>query len=386
MDGEKKFGDISDDLVAKTIPAAVTGLSFTSRSDGVKLTWNKSSTADKYVVYRKSGTSYKKLGTVAGNTVNIKMTGNDTKQYCVAALINQGGKEYIGAYRSVISAKSNGIGQPAISSGTYTNGAITLTWTSLENVSGYRLYKYDAASKTYKSVKTLNGADNSSYTIYNVQSGITELFKIKAFRREDSGVKWGSASAAFSVKTLDPLPAPTNLYAVGGASTIKLTWNKVNGADLYNVYEVKGSTYSFIGEVDTNVCSVRTTAGTGKTFVVTAVSKDGSTKTSGAYSAPAVVTVAPGVPTISASNIKRNSVKISWTIPQGATGVRLYMYDSAKKAYVTAKTLSNKKHACTISNLNAGTAYKFKVKAYTKSSTGISWGKASSVFTTFTSS
>ena len=79
-------------------------------------------------------------------------------------------------------------------------------------------------------------------------------------------------------------------------------------------------------------------------------------------------------------------MKISWTVPQTASGVRLYMYNSSKNKYVTVKTLSNKKSAVTIKGLSAGTTYKFKAKAYTKSATGISWGKATAAFSAKTSS
>lgn len=383
---EKTFGEISDDLTAKTVPPAVTGLSYTSTDTGIKLKWNKAQGAEKYAIYRKTDSTYKKLGTVTGTAVNITTSGTAAKQYCVAAVITQGGSDFQGAYSNVISAKSNGIGTPTITSGVYADNSITLTWSKAANASGYRLYKYDASSKTYKSIKTLSGADKTSYTVTGVQSGITELFKVKAFKREDSGVKWGSASAAFSVKTLDPLPAPANVTVNATPSSIKITWDKVEGADLYNVYEVNGSNYDMLGEATGTSFTVSSGAGNGRSFVVSAVSKSGSTKTAGKYSAVAKAPKVPGTPTLSASNNKSDSVKISWTVPDGASGVRLYMYNTSKKTYVTVKTMSNKKNACTIKGLSANTAYKFKAKAYTKTSGGITWGKASSVFTAYTSS
>ena len=385
---DKTFGEISDDLTAKTTPPAVTGLTYSSTSTGVKLKWNKTKGAEKYVVYRKSDSGLKKLGTVSTNSVNIKTSGNAAKQYCVAAMITQGGNEYIGANSNVISAKSNGIGTPEITSGIYADNSITVTWSKAANASGYRLYKYDATSKTYKSVKTLSGADKTSYTVTGVKSGITEIFKVKAFKRESDGTaKWGSASAAFSVKTLDPLPAPKNISATATSSNIKLTWDKVEGADLYNVYEVNGSSYNMLGESTGTSFTVSTGAGSGRSFAVSAVSKSGSTKTSGKYSEAVKVAKLPGTPTLSASNNTANSVKINWTVPEGASGVRLYMYNSSKKAYVTVKTLSSKKTSVTIKNLSANSAYKFKAKAYTKTASGgLTWGKATAVFTAYTSS
>ncbi|MCR5122978.1 MAG: hypothetical protein K6B74_11225 [Ruminococcus sp.] len=382
--GEKKFGEISDDLIAYTAPAAVKNLTAAAIDGGVKLGWNAVPNADKYIIYRKNSTDYTKIGVVSGTAVNIKIGGSAVRQYCVAAIKVQNGKDYIGATSNVVTASGTGIGTPKITSGSYANGSITLTWTKADKASGYRIYKYDAASNTYKSVKTLSGGDTTTYTILNIASGSKETFKIKAFMRDGTEVKWGSASTAFSVKTTAPLAAPTGLEAIATNAIVKLQWNAVSGADSYNIYEVSGSNYTLIGESTTNSATVNTGAGNGKSFAVSAVSGTGSSKTSGAYSSLATVAKVPDTPVISTINNTANSVKLSWTIPSGASGVRIYLYNPTKNTYVSIKTLSNKKNVLTIKNLSAGSSYKFKAKAYIRTSTGLTWGKASNAYTAYT--
>lgn len=390
---EKRFGEISEDLVAYTAPATVRNLTVSQLEEGVKLKWDAVPNADKYVIYRKTDSDYIKLGVVSGTVVNIKITGSNTRKYCVAAVKVQNGKEFTGATSNAVSPENStpapvsnndtGIGTPTITSGSYANGDVTLTWSKVANASGYRIYRYDSAEKTYKTVKTLGSGGKVSYTLTNI-TGNSAVFKVKAFVREGTEVKWGKASAAYTVRTAAPIGTPTNLYTIAAGSEVKLTWDAVVGANAYNIYEVNGSNYTLVGESTTNSAVLNLNTGNGRSFVVSAVTKSGTTSTAGAYSAVSTVAKVPDTPVISTVSNTANSVKISWTIPSGASGVRLYMYNPTKDTYVSIKTLSNKKNTCNITNLSAGSSYKFKAKAYIKTGTGITWGKASNAYTAYT--
>ncbi len=77
-----------------------------------------------------------------------------------------------------------------------------------------------------------------------------------------------------------------------------------------------------------------------------------------------------------------SSITLSWTKVTGATGYRVYKYNSKTKKYDHIASVIK----CTsynISKLKAGTAYKFKIRAYTKDD-GTIWGSYSSVFETAT--
>lgn len=64
------------------------------------------------------------------------------------------------------------------------------------------------------------------------------------------------------------------------------------------------------------------------------------------------------------STATANSITLQWNKVSGADGYRIYMYDSTQKKYVKYKSVSGTK--CTVSNLEIGTKYNFKITALVK--------------------
>ena len=77
-----------------------------------------------------------------------------------------------------------------------------------------------------------------------------------------------------------------------------------------------------------------------------------------------------------------DTVKLSWSKVTGATGYKLYQYDSATGKYKAIKTLTGTSY--TVKKLKAGTTYKFAVKAYTKDGDATLWAASSVSFKTCT--
>ena len=77
--------------------------------------------------------------------------------------------------------------------------------------------------------------------------------------------------------------------------------------------------------------------------------------------------IVPGAVT----NIKKqgyaNSIKLTWNKATGATGYQVYKYDKKTDSYVRYSTV--KANSVTVSGLNPGTTYKFKIRAISKGST-----------------
>ncbi len=66
-------------------------------------------------------------------------------------------------------------------------------------------------------------------------------------------------------------------------------------------------------------------------------------------------------PTGFKTEVKEESVTLSWKAVSGAMGYRVYIYDEDSDEYVKCK--DTKKTSCTITDLSKGTEYKFKVAA-----------------------
>lgn len=67
-------------------------------------------------------------------------------------------------------------------------------------------------------------------------------------------------------------------------------------------------------------------------------------------------------PKIISKDTYTNSVKLTWSKVSGASGYKIYLYNSAKKKYVLKKTVTDT--SARISRLKRGVKYKFKVCSY----------------------
>lgn len=84
--------------------------------------------------------------------------------------------------------------------------------------------------------------------------------------------------------------------------------------------------------------------------------------------------IVPAVVTGIKAKANTTAVKLTWNKAGGATGYRVYRYDTKNKKWVKVKS-STKETSYTIKSLKAGTAYTFAVKPYYKKGDTVIWGK-----------
>ena len=71
--------------------------------------------------------------------------------------------------------------------------SVRINWEMIEGASGYRVYRYDAAAKTYVKVKTLYGEDTTTYKATGLTAGTKYTYKVKAFKKTADKTIWGIA-------------------------------------------------------------------------------------------------------------------------------------------------------------------------------------------------
>lgn len=92
-------------------------------------------------------------------------------------------------------------------------------------------------------------------------------------------------------------------------------------------------------------------------------------------------TIAPKATSKITATQTTTTITLKWNKVTGADGYRIYKYNSKTKKYEYYKTTAST--SLKISKLKAGTAYKYKVRAYTKDN-GTIYGDYSAVFETAT--
>ena len=195
-------------------------------STGIKVSWEKVSTATNYNVYRKEvgSTSWEPIGTVSKSKlyyIDTDVINLENYQYTVRAYDKNSVSDYNkkGVGRKFVKA-------PTVSSFKNVTGGVYIKWKKVSGAESYRIYR-KAGNDSWKLIKKL---DNStySYTDKDVKSGVKYKYAVKAVA---SGVLSG-----YYTKTIEYLKNPAITRAKSTKSGITINYSKAAGAEKYRVY------------------------------------------------------------------------------------------------------------------------------------------------------
>lgn len=127
--------------------------------------------------------------------------------------------------------------------------SIRLTWKKNSKADGYNIYRYSAAAKEYRKIKTLP-ASGASFTDSGLSVNTTYKYRIKSFVKVNQTSYEGAYSAAVSAKPTLDRGAITKLSKVKN-NGVRITWKKAAGADGYQLYRAvkKSGKYTKIATV-----------------------------------------------------------------------------------------------------------------------------------------
>ena len=246
--------------------------------------------------------------------------------------------------------------------------AVDLSWNKAAVSDGYIVYKYDNTKKTWvRVVKTTTTAD--TYTVSDLSPATSYKFAVKAYKTVDGKEV---TSASFPQVSANTVLATVSGFKVSSTSTsgVKLTWNKVSGAQGYIVYKYDNTKKTWVRVAKTATTdNVYTVSGlspaTAYKFAVKAYKTvSGKEVTSASFPQVSTNTVLATVSGFKVSSTSTSAVKLTWNKVSGAQGYIVYKYDNTKKTWVRVAKTTTAANTYTVSKLSAGTTYKFAVKAY----------------------
>lgn len=115
--------------------------------------------------------------------------------------------------------------------------SIKLSWSREKNVDGYVLYQ--KKSGKWRTIKTIKGADNNTYTIKELTPGTSYNFKVRAYKKTSSKTYYGTYKSTLWTNTK---PSQVVLSSVKSSPDLSVTvsWKKRNCSG----YQVAISRYS----------------------------------------------------------------------------------------------------------------------------------------------
>ncbi|MBR2028344.1 MAG: C40 family peptidase [Oscillospiraceae bacterium] len=237
------------------------------------------------------------------------------------------------------------------------SGKIKLSWNRVNGAEKYQIYR-STTGKT-GSFKLIKTTENTSHINNNAVVGTKYYYKVKAIFPDGS---------AFSkpVNSICKLPLPSfTLANDSDTGKITINWNKVKGAEKYQIYRSStGETGSFrLLKTTTATSHTNTNAVAGTKYYYKIKAVHSNTSANSALSAYKYRTCDLARPEISLLNDeKTGKIKISWNRVNGAAKYEIYCSDDGSAnsyKFLKVTTATSHQHI----NGVAGQKYYYKVKA-----------------------
>ena len=247
--------------------------------------------------------------------------------------------------------------------------AVKISWKAVDAADGYRVFVYDEKNKTYTMIAQTEATENVYYDATNSVIKNTG-YSVVAFRTvgNEEIVSEYSPVCKYTPPTIKPQKVTGLKQSDSGSGKVKLSWKKIDGVSGYSVYlynseKKKYELYKRTSNTSITVSGLKYSSS--YKFKVRAYLTVYGKDFGGSFSSVVTAYTAPAkVGSLKQSSVTSTSLTLSWKGVSGATGYRIYYYNTKSKSYKKLKDVSSTKYK--ITGLSSGEERKFKVKAYRK--------------------
>ena len=340
---------------------SVTGLSYTSEANRIKLTWDLNEDIDNYMLEMYKDGEWVKIIETPFNEFSIGGLAPDTSyDFRVYGLK---GNQYGRAAGITATTKSSSTVKPTAVMGLTASAdsdSVTLSWDKNSTAENYQIDMYKNGDWMY-----IAETKDTSYTITELSPNTSYRFRVFAF----SGSQY-STSSKVTVSTKEASDtaasgkpeAVTGLSASANADSITLSWNENSAADSYQVDMYKNGEWVYVAKItDTSYTVTGLLPNTSYNFRVYAFSEDKYSSSSRiTASTGAAASGKPEAVTGLWASSKSNSITLSWNESATADSYQIDIRKNGEWTYVARITGT----AYTIEGLSPNTAYDLRVFAF----------------------
>ncbi len=314
-------------------------------ADGAEINWGKVAGADRYRIFVKDGSSWKRLGVTEKNYFVHKGTvSNTVYTYTVRAMDKK--DNYVSGHDDGTSSRFFSV--PVMNAPANVYGGVKISWKHQNGVVCYKLYrKSDGSGWT-----PLGFTEEDSYIDDTAVSGNTYAYTVRAVTAERNKAasyydKKGKSIQYFKA----PEISNTDNYNGG----VKLYFTSVTGAAKYRAYVRQGGKWINIGTT-TNTNLMYSEAKSGVTYTFTVRALDSKNNFVTGYNPDGFKATFYSAPVVSAVSERTNGYEIFWNAVGDCPLYRVYRKTFGGKWQVVGDT-SNLSLTDTRADKNTLTAY-----------------------------
>lgn len=352
-------------------------------SSSITLTWTETSAKHngfQIYMYDLDTDERTLIATTSKNSYTVTgLSKGQRCKFCVRAYYNRCGKKIPGLSSAALYCTNtlSAVSDLAITTNTKSN--CTLSWSKVSGATGYNIYEVVSGKATL-----VKSTTSVKATISGLTKGSSHKYFVVPYKKS-SGQKYeGVASSKLTIKIA--AVAPSNITVKSYDTTsVKLSWSKVTGATSYRVYVYDSSKKTYVKKGTTTSTSYTLKSlKKNTTYKIKVKTFYGST--AGLASSAKSISTTPTTPSSFKASSKANTtITLSWSKVSGATGYRIYLYDTEDGSYEkltdTGAVTSYK-----VTGLSKGRRYKFKIRAIKKVGGKNYFSSASSALSVVTSS
>ncbi|MBC6696205.1 SH3 domain-containing protein [Terrisporobacter mayombei] len=191
--------------IVNFVPNIVTNLSLTKKtSNSIQFSWSKLDTVDGYEVerYDSNSKTYKKLSDVTDNSyTDMNLNSATFYKYRVRAYKLINGNYHYGDYSDIFTEVTNVEKVSNLKLNSKTTTSLDISWSKINNSTGYEVYKYDSNSNSYKLLNKIISNSTTSYKDSGLKPNTSYSYKIRAYEEINSKVYYGEFSSVLDAKT-----------------------------------------------------------------------------------------------------------------------------------------------------------------------------------------
>ena len=339
------LNQLTENIPEKTEPDYPVITSFSTASNGIKISWEPYPNAVKYRLFVRRNNSWNTIAITSDLSYTHTGLYNNTEYLYTLRAVDSDGN-FVSKYNKDGFACTY-LQSPVMKQATPTTDGMKVTWNAVEGAKNYKVYV-----KTSSAWKAIGYTTETSFLDTNVVSANTYTYTVRCV--SEDGKLFTSHHTSGIKATYIATPQITKVENT--ATGTKVSWTKVAGATKYRLfYKVSGGWKTIANTTSTSYTHAPLSNQATYTYTVRALNS--KNQYISAYNSTGTTNTFLSVPVLKSASSVYGGMKVTWDAVQGADKYKVYVKTASSwkalgttdsTSFVDTTATSSKSHTYTV--------------------------------------